>query len=88
MRLTEEEINQYLKREGLKKEDLSASELLNLYTYGTIELPYEYVKIPRNRANLLKTQAKAKGTTLDQETNELLEINIDVLEHQFKQKYR
>ena len=49
---------------------------------------HQPVWIPNALYDLLELQAKTKGTSVDREATKRLEINIDVLEHQFKQKYR
>ena len=52
------------------------------------EHTHQPVWIPNALYDLLELQAKTKGTSVDREATKRLEINIDVLEHQFKQKNR
>ena len=49
---------------------------------------HQPVWIPNALYDLLELQAKTKGTSVDREATKRLEINIDVLEHQVKQKNR
>ena len=46
----------------------------------------DIVFIPAQLYDLLEMKAKVKGSTVDREATEILELNIDVLEHQFKTK--
>ena len=46
MKPTMEEIRQYLEKEGLKEQDLSACDLVNLYDHGTVDSLSGVIIIP------------------------------------------
>ena len=58
MKPSKEEIKKYLEKEGLKEEDLSTCDLVNLYDHGTIDSLSGIVIIPKELHDKLESQAR------------------------------